>query len=53
MSSEALTEEDIGSKFFTPGLVGANADKGEAMAQVREEAYFTKGRVIFRDAAYI
>ena len=48
MDKSTLTEADIRSKFITPALIGANADKWDMMTQIREEAYFTKGRVIVR-----
>jgi type I restriction enzyme R subunit len=48
MSKKALTETDIRTKFITPALVGPNGDKWDLMTQIREEAYFTKGRVIVR-----
>ncbi len=48
MNKKALTETDIRTKFITPALVGANGDKWNLMTQIREEAYFTKGRVIVR-----
>src|ERR1043166_8941399 len=48
MNKKALTEADIRTKFITPALVGANADKWNVMTQIREESYFTKGRVIVR-----
>jgi type I restriction enzyme R subunit len=48
MNKKDLTERDICSKFITPALVGANEDKWNLMTQIREEAYFTKGRVIVR-----
>jgi type I restriction enzyme R subunit len=48
MNKKALTEADIRTKFITPALVGANGDKWNVMTQIREEAYFTKGRVIVR-----
>ncbi len=48
MKKKALTEADIRTKFITPALVGANGDKWDLMTQVREEVYFTKGRVIVR-----
>ncbi len=48
MNKKTLTEADIRTKFITPALVGANADKWDVMTQIREEAYFTKGRVIVR-----
>ncbi|MEO6992669.1 MAG: DEAD/DEAH box helicase family protein [Lacunisphaera sp.] len=48
MNKKTLTEADIRTKFITPALVGANGDKWNVMTQIREEAYFTKGRVIVR-----
>ncbi len=48
MNKKLLTEADIRTKFITPALVGANGDKWSLMTQIREEAYFTKGRVIVR-----
>ncbi len=48
MNKKALTETDIRSKFITPALIGANGDKWDLMTQIREEVYFTKGRVIVR-----
>ena len=48
MNKKALTETDIRTKFITPALIGANRDKWDVMTQIREEAYFTKGRVIVR-----
>lgn len=48
MDKKKLTEADIRTKFITPALVGANGDKWNVMTQIREEAYFTKGRVIVR-----
>ncbi len=47
MNKKALTEADIRTKFITPALVGANGDKWD-QAQIAEERYFTKGRVIVR-----
>lgn len=48
MNKKDLTEADIRTKFITPALVGANGDKWNVMTQIREEAYFTRGRVIVR-----
>jgi type I restriction enzyme R subunit len=48
MNKKALTEADIRTKFITPALVGENGEKWNVMTQVREEVYFTKGRVIVR-----
>ena len=48
MNKKSLTEADIRTKFITPALVGPNGDKWNVMTQIREEAYFTKGRVIVR-----
>ena len=46
MNKKSLTEADVRSKFITPASVGPG--KWDLMTQVREEAYFTKGRVIVR-----
>jgi type I restriction enzyme R subunit len=40
-----LSERDICTKYITPALMGA---KWDLMNQIREEVYFTKGRVIVR-----
>lgn len=48
MNKKSLTETDIRTKFITPALVGPNGEKWNVMTQIREEAYFTKGRVIVR-----
>ena len=48
MNKKSLTEADIRTKFITPALIGATGDKWNVMTQIREEAYFTKGRVIVR-----
>ena len=48
MDKKSLTETDIRTKFITPALVGAEGNKWNLMTQIREEAYFTKGRVIVR-----
>jgi type I restriction enzyme, R subunit len=48
MNKKVLTETDIRTKFITPALVGAGGEKWNVMTQIREEAYFTKGRVIVR-----
>ena len=45
MNKKALTEADIRTKFITPAIVDAGWDK---MKQIREEAYFTDGRIIVR-----
>ena len=42
----SLSERDICSKFITPALTAG--DKWDLMNQIREEVYFTKGRVIVR-----
>lgn len=47
MNKKKLTETDIRTKFITPAL-SAPAGKWDVMTQVREEVYFTKGRVIVR-----
>jgi type I restriction enzyme R subunit len=48
MNKKALTEADIRTKFITPALTGARGEKWDLMTQIREEAQFTKGRVIVR-----
>ncbi len=48
MNKKAFTEADIRTKFVTPALVGPRGDKWDLMTQIREEFYFTKGRVIVR-----
>ncbi len=48
MNKKALTETDIRTKFVTPALTGPHGEKWDVMVQIREEAYFTKGRVIVR-----
>ena len=48
MDKKNLTETDIRTKFITPAIVGKSGEKWDLMTQVREEAYFTKGRVIVR-----
>jgi len=45
MNKKALSERDICTKFITPSLVAAGWD---VQTQIREEVYFTKGRVIVR-----
>ena len=48
MNKKTLTEADIRTKFITPAILGAHGEKWDVMTQVREEAYFTRGRVIVR-----
>jgi type I restriction enzyme R subunit len=43
-----MTEADIRSKFITPAILGKGGGKWDLQAQVAEERYFTKGRVIVR-----
>lgn len=45
MDKKSLSERDICTKFITPALKGAGWDE---MNQIREEVYFTKGRIIVR-----
>ncbi len=51
MNKKDLTEADILSKFITPALTGPEGGKWDLMTQIREEVYFTKGRVIVRGKA--
>ena len=48
MNKKSLSEADIRTKFITPALLGVNGDKWNVMTQIREEVFFTKGRVIVR-----
>src|SRR4030095_6772990 len=48
MNKKELTEADIRTKFITPAIVGSDGSKWDLMTQLREETYFTKGRVIVR-----
>jgi len=48
MNKKILTEANIRTKFITPATLGAHGEKWDVMTQVREEAFFTKGRVIVR-----
>ena len=45
MDTRSLTERDICTKFILPAIKRAGWDE---MVQVREEVYFTKGRIIVR-----
>jgi type I restriction enzyme R subunit len=45
MNKKDLTERDICTKFITPAVNQAGWD---ALAQIREQVYFTKGRIIVR-----
>jgi type I restriction enzyme R subunit len=48
VNKKELTETDIRSKFITPAICGGDTPKWDTVSQVREEVYFTKGRVIVR-----
>ena len=48
MNKKELTEADIRTKFITPALLGPDGSKWDVMTQLREEIYFTRGRVIVR-----
>jgi len=48
MNKKGLTESDIRTKYITPAIVGGAQQKWDVMSQVREEVYFTRGRVIVR-----
>ena len=45
MNKKNLTERDISTKFITPALVEAGWDLHR---QIREEVYFTDGRIFVR-----
>jgi type I restriction enzyme, R subunit len=48
MNKKDLSEADIRTKFITPAITGQDGGKWDVMLQIREEAFFTKGRVIVR-----
>ncbi len=48
MNKKDLTEADIRTKYITPAIFGLDRPKWDSMTQVREEFYFTAGRVIVR-----
>ena len=48
MNKKELTEADIRTKFITPAILGSDGSKWSLMTQLREEVYFTRGRVIVR-----
>lgn len=45
MNKKDLTERDICTKFITPAITQAGWD---VLSQIREEVFFTKGRIIVR-----
>ena len=45
MNKKNLTERGICTKFLTPAVTDAGWD---VMSQIREEVFFTKGRIIVR-----
>ena len=45
MDKKSLSERDICSKFITPAIKNSGWDE---LKQIREEVYFTKGRIIVR-----
>ena len=46
MNKKSLTETDIRTKFITPAIEAAGWDR---LTQMREEYFFTAGRIIVRD----
>ena len=53
MDKKSLTEQDIRTKFITPAIVGEVGAGWDVMTQMREEYFFTAGRVIVRGKNYI
>lgn len=51
VNKKELTEADIRKKFITPALVGPGGDKWNAMTQLSEEVYFTRGDILIRGKA--
>jgi len=47
MDKKTLTEADIRTKFITPSIVAPDG-KWDLMNQVREECFFTSGRIVVR-----
>ena len=45
MNKKDLSERDICTKFITPAVKAAGWD---VLSQIREQVYFTKGRIIVR-----
>ena len=45
MNKKNLSERDICNKFITPAVKDAGWD---VLSQIREQVYFTKGRIIVR-----
>jgi type I restriction enzyme R subunit len=45
VNKKTLTEADIHTKFITPAIEAAGWDK---LTQMREETFFTAGRIIVR-----
>src|SRR5688500_14630685 len=45
IDKRSLTERDICTKFITPAITQAGWDE---MSQIRQQVYFTKGRIIVR-----
>jgi type I restriction enzyme R subunit len=50
MDKKQLSERDICTKYITPAVTGAGWD---LISQIREEVFFTKGRVIVRGKLHI
>jgi type I restriction enzyme R subunit len=48
MNKKELSEADIRTKFITPAITGPGGSKWDVLTQIREEVYFTKGRVLVR-----
>lgn len=48
MNKKDLTETDIRTKFITPALDRDKGGRWDVMTQIREETYFTDGRVTVR-----
>lgn len=46
VNKKSLTEADIRTKYITPAVLGPGNLNWDSMTQVREEFYFTKGRVM-------
>ncbi len=48
IDKKSLSETDIRTKFITPAIVEGNPPGWDVMTRMREEVYFTKGKILVR-----
>lgn len=46
VNKKSLTEADIRTKYITPAVLGPGSSNWDSTTHVRDEFYFTKGRVV-------